>query len=100
MKSKILLGIGLSSACIGCAGAQTVISSPGAGIAPSTPRVDQQWAQAQDAYSTAQNAYAQSARNYASVVSSSSRSSSDSVPPVVIQFGAKDSGAIAAMEED
>lgn len=34
------------------------------------------------------------------MVSSSSRSSSDSVPPVVIQFGGKDSSAIAAMEED
>jgi hypothetical protein len=30
----------------------------------------------------------------------SARSSSDSVPPVVIQFGAKDGNAISAMEED
>jgi hypothetical protein len=103
MKSKILLGIGLSSACIGCAHAQSVgpSAAPVAAVSPATtPRAGQQWAQAQDAYSAAQNAYAQSTRNYAVLASSSSRSSSDSVPPVVIQFGAKDSSVIAAMEED
>jgi hypothetical protein len=39
--------------------------------------------------------------NYpAAVYGYSSSSSSDSVPPVVIQFGAKDASAIGAMEED
>jgi hypothetical protein len=88
---------------MGCAQAQSVgpSTAPAAAVSPATsPRASQQWAQAQDAYSAAQNAYAQSARNYATLSTSSSRSSSDSVPPVVIQFGGKDSSAIADMEED
>jgi hypothetical protein len=41
------------------------------------------------------------AGNYpVSVYGYSSRSSSDSIPPVVIQFGAKDASAIGAMEDD
>ena len=106
MKSthKLILGIGIAGVCIGCVHAQNVgpSAAPVAAVSPATtPRAaEQQWSQAQDAYSAAQNAYGQSARNYAVVSGSSSRSSSDSVPPVVIQFAAKDSNAIAAMEED
>ncbi len=127
MKSNytMFLTVIFASASVGCVHAQSVgpaaapTDAPGAKSAPrpesrlrsvvsATPSAQNAPYQAaveqyQTAAVLAQEAAAQNRAVVGQLGSSygfSSRSSSDSVPPVVIQFGTKDPNAIGAMEED
>src|SRR5262245_8907839 len=127
MKSnyRMLLTVIIASASVGCVHAQSVAPSTAPAAAPSdlpspkrvesrprsivstAPNAQNQYQAATDQYRTAagQNQAALSlsqaaAGQFGSSYGFSSRSSSDSVPPVVIQFGTRDANAIGAMEED
>ncbi|HMJ64949.1 MAG TPA: hypothetical protein VK615_06335 [Candidatus Binatia bacterium] len=125
----MLLTIIFASASVGCAHAQSVAPAPAGAPAKSAPRTESRLRSVVSATPSAQNGPYQTAveqyriaaaqdqeavlvlsqaaaaqnRVVGQIGSSyglSSRSSSDSVPPVVIQFGTKDASAIGAMEED
>jgi hypothetical protein len=94
---RIIVAIALVSASIGCAHAQTRTVAPTAEPAPDQPSAKNYQSRLSTVVTRAGAAPA-TANQYG--YSSRSSSSSDSVPPVVIQFGTKEPGAIATMEED
>lgn len=113
LNHEIVLTSLVAAACVGCAQAQ-VAGPPAApteapSAKPSTPRAEQRGRavvgaptrvySAPDVNEFLEAAQAQVARSSA-YLSSSSRSSGSLIPPVVIQFGAKDAAAIGDMEED
>src|SRR5262245_34726645 len=126
MKSnyRTFLTIIIASASVGCVHAQSVAPATAPAAAPSdlpspkrvesrprsivstAPNAQNQYQAATDQYRTAAGqsqaalSLSQAAGQFGSSYGFSSRSSSDSVPPVVIQFGTRDANAIGAMEED
>jgi hypothetical protein len=113
MNYKALITVVFATASLGCAQGQSVAPAgvPGPSDAPAvgkgaprtTPRlrgIAGQTPYAQNEPVTALDQYQNAIGRFGSSYGLSSRSSSDSVPPVVIQFGAKDGNAISAMEED
>src|SRR5688500_2147619 len=91
----IVVAIALAGASIGCAHAQKV--APTAEPVPGQPSTKNYETRASTVLTRAA-AVPLTANQYG--YSSRSSSSSDSVPPVVIQFGTKEPAAIAKMEED
>jgi hypothetical protein len=118
---KVLTALILATASLGCAHAQSVAPAGAPSDAPATKNVPRTETRLRSVVSPATTPPGSYNPNYQAAVEQtraavaqygavvgqigssfggSTRSSSDSVPPVVIQFGSKDANAVGAMEED